>query len=411
MIRRTLKGIASSGNRTGVRSNRGVQNGLPRARIGFGGFPRCKTIISILFLLTATTRFYNEEIYDSINETSSAKKLRQKPLEALPLSDPDDRDISCVQSLLENEKAVIADSSMKESAASFQILLHPRTKDKYITRKIQSKGVYEADMEDFISLALPLSANSTNVHREVGNEVSAVSNGEKALRPWALDMGANVGFHSLHMAKRGANVISFEPAPDTAALLQCSAKLLRSRATATGDTVTSETQTFIAPTPGSITVVEAGASDTESRAKMLRHPSSPGMTTFGTNATFPLEELESITESSIRLLRPDDVLSALGVPEGRSEYLRLLKVDVEGYELRALKGLDLKRFPFQFLTFELFPEMLRASEAEPADLLSLVRDAGYDCDHDKHFGSTKDEMNAWIDGIKSHVNIFCKLYD
>lgn len=351
---------------------------MARARI-------CKrrNIISILFFVVATVRLNSysysyDDIAININEVNAFDS---------PKYLVDDTDVSCVDSLLENKKAVIANSTMKDNSTSFRILLHPPSKDKYITRKVQSKGLYEPEMEDFIALAFPR------------NESNAVSDGN-TLRPWALDLGANVGFHSLHMAKRGANVISFEPAPDTTELVKCSAKLLVAAA-----------KSDESRTSGSITVVQAGASDIDFQAKMMRHADSPGMTTFGTNSNFPLHELETTDESMIQLLRPQDVLSSFGVPEGPSEYLRLAKVDVEGFELRALRGLNLTRFPFQFLTFEFFPAMLRASGAEPADLLILVRDAGYKCDHDKHSGSTRDEMNKWINGIKSHVNVFCKLSD
>ena len=73
-------------------------------------------------------------------------------------------------------------------------------------------------MENFISNALPLNVSYA--------EESDLSNKGQTIRPWALDMGANIGFHSLHMAQRGANVISFEPAPDTFELFKCSAELL-----------------------------------------------------------------------------------------------------------------------------------------------------------------------------------------
>lgn len=235
-------------------------------------------------------------------------------------------------------------------------------------------------MEAFIARALPL--------------LNATSDPN----PWAVDIGANVGFHSLHMAVRGANVLSFEPAPDTAKLLKCSAGELKDVATA-----------------GLIRVIEAGASDVESEAILLRHPNSPGMTTFGGNSSgFPLKELKNSNGTAVgtvRLLRVENVLMEHGIPEGRYDRLRLLKVDAEGFELHAFRGLNLTRFPFQFLTFEFFPKMLKASGDDPVDLLLLIRYARYKCDYETHVATraTRDELNAWISGIKTHVNIFCQL--
>ena len=296
---------------------------------------------------------------------------------------------SCVQTLLQNKQAILANATLSKKSISFSILLHPEGKDKYITWKIKQKGTYEPEMEEFIARALPLKAKA----KALRTQNSTV---------WAVDIGANIGFHTLHMARRGAHVIAFEPAPDTAALIQCTASELF------GDA------------EGAITVIEAGASDTESAGKMSRHPASPGMTTFGDiNQSFPLEELKNSAGKGttavglIRLLRAEHVLAEHGVPEGRSDALRLLKVDAEGFELRALRGINLTRFPFQLLTFEFFPEMLRASGDAPVDLLMFVREAGYDCDYERKLpatsSATRDELDAWVSGIKSHVNIFCEL--
>jgi len=34
-----------------------------------------------------------------------------------------------------------------------------------------------------------------------------------------------------------------------------------------------------------------------------------------------------------------------------------LKIDVKGFEYRALQGLDLKKYPVEYLTFEFFPAL------------------------------------------------------
>jgi len=378
---------------------------------------------------------------------------------------------TCVQSLLQNENAILANSSLSDKSISFQILLHPITKDKYITRKILQNGVYEPDMEKFIARALPLFPTTLSNYNDTSvalfkststtttTVTSTTTTVQQLLRTnknqndednddsgstkkiiWAVDIGANVGFHSMHMASRGATTISFEPAPDTAALIKCSATQLildggDGRRGGNGGN------------GGTIHVIEVGASDIETKGKLSRHPSSPGMTTFleSNSTSFPLVELKddssndthgnannstllanksSLSSSSsntggmIRLLRVENVLAEHGVPEGRSDALRLLKVDVEGYELRAFRGVNLTRFPFRYLTFEFFPEMIRSSSSsgndddndDAADLLMLVRDAGYICDYEKVVkGNTREMLNEWIARIRGHVNIFCEL--
>jgi len=267
------------------------------------------------------------------------------------------------------------------------MLLFPPSKDKYISTKIRNKGAYEPEMGEFIDRALSQTASDTDTI-------------------WAVDIGANLGFHSLHMAKMGdhVHVIAFEPAPDTRALLECSVELLNGS--------------------GSITVIPAGAADKSMVGVLSRHPDSPGMTTFKTQSDigFPVEKLESNElsndneykdnigrEEGIQLVRVQDILEAQGVPEGRSHNLRLLKLDAEGFELKALDGLNLTRYPFEYFTFEFFPSMLNDSAGtDPVDLLLMVQDAGYTCEN--HNVNTREEMQIFASSLHGrHANLFCHL--
>jgi len=295
---------------------------------------------------------------------------------------------SCVQSLLDSEKAIIASPTLGETSMKFSILLHPLSKDKYITAGVLRHGAYEHGIGQFITNALPITDNAAS------DKNSAIQ------RPWAVDVGANVGFHGLHMARRGANVIAFEPAPDTFELLQCSADLLGSVANS------------LTPSAGFVKVFQAGASDAESEGKMVRHPDSPGMTTFGNlEKIIGEDKAEKLSGDMIKLVRVENILVELGVPEGPSDLLRLLKVDAEGFELRAFRGINLERFPFQFLIYELFPTMLENAGSDPVDVLVLLRDAGYKCNSDELAGDTRETMNKWVSSFlpQNHMNVFCEL--
>ena len=345
-------------------------------------------------------------------------------------------------------------SKLNDESIEFSILVFSERVDKYISKKILNGKVHEKDLSNFIAKALPPThVDSTTNEEEESNDSSDISSSNNNENDviWAVDIGANVGYHSLHMAKRGAHVIAFEPAPDTRALLECSAAMLM---TSIHHHESSNSKTHGGR--GSIQIIPAGASNEPSEGFMARHPESPGMTTFHTNLdnSFPFEKvnfsnieknakqnddesynnhtntslLSSVSDhnmtnqqdksnGSIQLVRVQDILEAKGVPEGRSSQLRLLKLDAEGFELKALQGLNLTRFPFQYFTFEFFPSMLREknggddSTTGPLELLWMVREAGYTCNKDGDIGSTKEEMQAWIDGIaeSQHVNMFCQL--
>ncbi|CAB9524921.1 Inherit from proNOG: methyltransferase Fkbm family [Seminavis robusta] len=183
-----------------------------------------------------------------------------------------------------------------------------------------------------------------------------------------LDLGANIGFHSLHMASCGARVVAFEASPDTAWLLRSSAKLngfWRDKPSPSENTT--------------LTIIPRGASNKVSKGRLSRHPKSPGMTSFIAQSAFELQTGDKGTalDVDIPLVRAQDVLKEIGVSPDAYQ-LRLVKMDVEGFELQALQGLDLQQqFPFDYLTFEFFPAMLTSAGTGPVDLLVYIWKQGY----------------------------------
>ena len=83
---------------------------------------------------------------------------------------------------------------------AFKFDFFPRQED-IISKKIKDTGVYDSEETFFIK------------------HVSSDGKGG-----WAVDIGANIGFHNLHMAALGAKVIVFEPSRDKATLLRRSIK-------------------------------------------------------------------------------------------------------------------------------------------------------------------------------------------
>jgi FkbM family methyltransferase len=274
------------------------------------------------------------------------------------------------------------------------LLLHPHI-DKHITQKLQKNPItYERDVSLFL-------------HHVI------ITHGRPGF--WAVDLGANIGFHTLYIASLGAKVIALEPAPDTAQLLRGSLALNPSMAE-------------------HVILVEAGAADVYSTGHLSRHVDSPGMTTLGATNDLPWsfkgvqgggeqqqqQQNETIT-STITLVPVEKILEEYGLPEmgdSSQEDLLLLKVDVEGYELHAFQGLNLDRYPFRYILFEFFPQLIHASGSDPIELLAFVTSRGYKCiegwstvnGFDKRLiGESRNELEEWTAKVKkSHTNVYCQ---
>ena len=102
------------------------------------------------------------------------------------------------------------------------------------------------------------------------------------------------------------------------------------------------------------------------------------------------------------------------------EELKLLKIDVEGYELYAFRGLGLERYPFQYILFEFFPQLIQASGvSDPVEVLEFViLSNNYQCiqgwssksgfQKGKSIGENRQELQQWANKVNSHTNVFCR---
>lgn len=268
----------------------------------------------------------------------------------------------------------------------FKIWLFP-PQDDIISKKIEQSGKYEPEETAFIEYV------ASTMHGSGG---------------WAVDIGANIGFHSLHMAALGMKVVGFEPSPDTASLLEQSIK----------------ENGFDGTRGGSIQIIQAAAAESSGLGRLVRHHDSPGMTILqrnGDSSSLPFG-VEDIIADDIPLVRPEASLANIITKDGTP--LQLLKVDAEGYELHAFRGVNLDRFPFRFVTFEFFPELLwKAGQTDPLDLLNYINSFGYVCamhpkslKDEENLLCTPDEFQAWYEGTivpayenssKFHLNIYC----
>jgi FkbM family methyltransferase len=170
----------------------------------------------------------------------------------------------------------------------------------------------------------------------------------------AIDVGANIGAHSIMMSRgvgpRG-RVIAFEPVPSTAALMRENLALNRAQ---------------------NVELVEAAVSDREGSVEMnvfdQRYSAWNSRGAVANDGIAPVETVEVRAESL------DAALGARGV-----DRVSFLKIDVEGFELEALKGAMgmLGSGAVESLSFEISQVPLEASGHESREVFQLLEAVGY----------------------------------
>jgi len=165
-----------------------------------------------------------------------------------------------------------------------------------------------------------------------------------------LDIGANVGYFSLltanHVAPSG-RVIAVEPNP--LAFSQLEQNIKRNKVS-------------------NITVLHAACADSAASGKLyVSGPSNTG------KASFSSKNAESQEFISVDCLPGDTLIEKLNLPR-----LDLVKIDVEGAELRVLKGLARSLAKWRpKLIMEVAPQLLKNFSTEPDEILDFVRVRGY----------------------------------
>jgi FkbM family methyltransferase len=165
-----------------------------------------------------------------------------------------------------------------------------------------------------------------------------------------LDVGANIGLHSLTLSRRvgpRGKVIAFEPEQHNHELLRENLRLnhvenVEVRRTAVGDRM------------GSV--------------RMALHPYNHGdHRVVGEDAAGPGQE--------VSLTTVDEAVK--DIPDGE---IRLVKIDVQGYEQNVLEGMrrTLARNPGLVLLLEVFPEALQQAGSSASKLVQTLVDLGFD---------------------------------
>jgi hypothetical protein len=158
----------------------------------------------------------------------------------------------------------------------------------------------------------------------------------------ALDIGANIGNHSLYFSDYFKTVYSFEPNPRTYKVLQINAALANN-----------------------IQCFEIGLSDVSKQSLMDSNPTNSGGST--------VTDAGSSKAQAIAL----QTLDAFSLEHGQFDDapIKLLKIDIEGHEYKALRGAEqVIRKHRPVILFEQHPHDFESGRSRVIDLL---RSYGY----------------------------------
>lgn len=163
-----------------------------------------------------------------------------------------------------------------------------------------------------------------------------------------LDVGANIGWYSLiigRIAGIPVDILAFEPDPENFALL---AENIRRNGSSM------------------VTPIQAAAGPEPARQLLYRYAKGNA----GRHSLLPIHSGNAVGVSTVRL---DEVWRQHGLG---NRVLRLIKIDVEGYELQALQGAGDLLAHCQWLLAEYSPGFMRRGGMDPVDLVDLLEGHG-----------------------------------
>lgn len=241
----------------------------------------------------------NQIIFELLEKVTFGNEIRHK------------YESSISRKFLRRKKSLFNDLSVRKQMVVFA--------DDYVSNKVLTFGIYEKSQLDLI--------------------FEWLKTREDIFDSTVLDIGANIGNHSLYFSEYFSKCMSFEPNPRTFSILDINSKLT-----------------------GNIVPMNIGLSDSKGSASLY--------TCFGNVGASSLsgewnDTIDSFCE--IQLDRLDDVVA-------RDEKIGLMKMDVEGHEWFALKGAEETiRSNRPIIIFE----HNATEDYIDKDVINLLRDYGY----------------------------------
>ncbi|MBI1342526.1 MAG: FkbM family methyltransferase [Terrimonas sp.] len=163
-----------------------------------------------------------------------------------------------------------------------------------------------------------------------------------------LDIGANIGWYSVMLSSRSApRIVAFEPDPTNYGILKENIRMNKKEP---------------------VTVFNKAVSDHEGELALHLYKN------YNTGRHSFIQQPKSIGTVNVPVIALDDFLPARGFGEGP---IKLIKIDIEGYEYTALRKALSTLERASFILTEFTPSMMRSIGQEPMDYIRLLQEAGF----------------------------------
>jgi FkbM family methyltransferase len=192
-----------------------------------------------------------------------------------------------------------------------------------------------------------------------------------------IDIGANIGWYSLVLSsKNSPEVISFEPTPVTYSLLKENIELNGKK---------------------NVHAYNVAVSDKAEKLTLhLYKDYNPGRNSF-------IKQKNSISTSEVDTIRLDSFLKEKRMDE---RTVKLIKIDIEGYEYTAMSGALECLSKTEYIVSEFSPELMKQINQDPMKYINLLKNSGFMLHIIGPKGLTVPDFEQII-RTNTQVNLFC----
>ena len=236
--------------------------------------------------------------------------------------------------------------------------------DDYVSKTISESGKWEQKETQSLLSSLIYYTKKKNI---IENDV------------YLLDIGANIGWYSLILGKKGFNVISFEPSKLNYYILL---------------------KNYCLNKDISMTIINRGL-DIEEKNSTIYHP----LDNLGDAIIFHNDSKinkSNYFKEEIKITRLSNYIEYL-----KDKNLALIKLDIEGYEEKAIKGgIDLIiKYHIPFILMEFQPNLLKKQGTNPRTFLEIFENNGYKMSRKGFFSKKYDSIDNLINQILINIYI------